>query len=149
VVNAICLILFFFFIYAQRKDEKKAAKYYLANKAYCSDYSVEIQGFNQNDNELSVLADVYSHVKGMLKTGEFEESIVDIQVAGSHKKFMLQKRSFELKVKASSIIKKFKSNGYYEMKSEADYTSIAMEKRSNEVLVKSTGLKTAMNFIKR
>jgi len=95
VICAFILLMFFLYMRSQKVQEDRALAYFTRNKSYATDYTVEISGFDSHANSNTVKCEMFEHIKNVLKTGGFENQIIDIQIAQSHKKFLLQKDQYE------------------------------------------------------
>ena len=91
---------------------------------------------------------MFTHIKDVLKTGGFDNPIIDIQVAQSHRKFLLQKDQYEQQIKASNVIKRFKQKKYIEITSIKDITPEVIIEKCNQIDDPSTK-KSALSLSKR
>jgi hypothetical protein len=148
IVNAIILLVFFWFMHAQAKLEKNATDYYLSSKGYASNYTIQITGFLADCNAEDLLVDLYGHLRKYLEPEGLENSIYDIQLAQSYKKFYIQKNMYELQSQATAMLKFFYSRKFYQ-EDDGKMTSDlgAMEADCNTKIQDSGKQKKALNIV--
>lgn len=152
VSNVIILLLYLLFIKSQYKLKTESTKYFNANIANVNSYGVMISGFDEKMNIWELKAKLVEHIRAAFKRANKECSIFDIHVASTNKKFLVEKKMFDLKNRISASYKAFKKNKYWEKEANKKATGFdlgEMEAQADEFIDDATKRNRALNHINR